>query len=46
MNRINNGNSLLPTVSESSCQLESGAKSANADATFQRKVAHLRLPLL
>ncbi|MDR1269069.1 MAG: hypothetical protein LBK82_06065 [Planctomycetaceae bacterium] len=41
MNQINDGNLLLPTVSESNCQPETGAKSANANATFQRKVAYL-----
>ncbi|MDR1267986.1 MAG: hypothetical protein LBK82_00540 [Planctomycetaceae bacterium] len=32
---------MLTMVSESDCRLESGAKSANADMTFQRKVTHL-----
>ncbi|MDR1269683.1 MAG: hypothetical protein LBK82_09165 [Planctomycetaceae bacterium] len=31
----------MPIVSESGCQPEIGAKSANADATVQRTVAHL-----
>ncbi|MDR1269268.1 MAG: hypothetical protein LBK82_07065 [Planctomycetaceae bacterium] len=35
VNQINESNSLLPTVSESGCQSKQGAKSANADATFQ-----------
>ncbi|MDR1271107.1 MAG: hypothetical protein LBK82_16455 [Planctomycetaceae bacterium] len=31
----------MSTVSESGYLTETGAKSANADATFQRKVTHL-----
>jgi hypothetical protein len=43
VNQINNGNLLLPTVSESDCQPETRTMSAIADATFQRKVAHLMI---